>query len=871
MVSFPLEEIKIPTLEMGQILKLPQYVLERKMVRRILLIASNLGIGLLLALLTATGVSWAGETIFPGGTLDDLRQLSSTLTFDHLRITGTLSLPVGGSATLKVNKLTITESGGVSYTYSPCTYLPAPDFTVQATGGVVVNGDIILSGRYGTRTLSGSDCNQCGGEPGGDIRITADEITLTGQIRNRGGSGSTSVSDGCSFGCEGGDAGGIFLTARNITLIGADLQTRGGTGGTGYCYGDENHGSEGEPGQVDLMASGLFLMNQSSIFTDGTLTLQASSTDIYGPIQYGQLNENIGGQTDELGPEVVEIVSPLSGSAVSINDPLEIRIRLQDNLTGVKEVQVTGLGHDELHSGIEIEDGILSIMLPKPTNPASLQVIAYDNKGNSTSAYATGLRLEGSLTIAAGDTYNLSGDLDLGSNSSINILGTLVIKRGSNPKITSGSFTIANTGRIEIEDPGDSLQTKAPSVTVALTGTAEISGTVDLSGHNGFPESGKQNGEEGGDFTLSASSIVISGSLASNGGDGRYREDSLYRGYGGAGGDAGMLTLVAYQDVQISGAVSAVGGRSINALMTACNTGGDGGHIFVSYGTSANTSGASFTINGGEGSSSYYCDKIDGVMGWVLSFHRSNLDSSKVVPITESEPNDFRSDAQIIFPFVRISGSVTPDDEGELLFSEDDYEDLYQFELSNPLAINLALDPSSDTVDVDVFVADPATLIIYGSSLSGVLGATERIENLELLPGKYVVCVSQWGTTPPEGTDYTLTVTPAVGIDSDGDGMSDWWEVAYLGSLERDGILDWDGDGLSDKVEYDKGTHPKLSDSDGDNMPDGWEVENRLDPLVNDANEDPDRDGFTNLEEYNNGTDPNPTRSMPWLPLLLDD
>ena len=118
-------------------------------------------------------------------------------------------------------------------------------------------------------------------------------------------------------------------------------------------------------------------------------------------------------------------------------------------------------------------------------------------------------------------------------------------------------------------------------------------------------------------------------------------------------------------------------------------------------------------------------------------------------------------------------------------------------------------------------------------------------------------------------------MTPAVGIDSDGDGMSDWWEVAHFGNIDRDGKLDWDGDGLSDKEEYAKGTNPKMSDSDGDGMPDGWEVENRLDPLVNDANADPDGDGYTNLEEYQNGTDPmrasrKPQRSPSSIPMHPD-
>ncbi len=69
---------------------------------------------------------------------------------------------------------------------------------------------------------------------------------------------------------------------------------------------------------------------------------------------------------------------------------------------------------------------------------------------------------------------------------------------------------------------------------------------------------------------------------------------------------------------------------------------------------------------------------------------------------------------------------------------------------------------------------------------------------------------------------------------------------------------DTDGDGLTDGAEVNTyGTNPKKSDSDGDAMPDKWEIDNRLVPTGNDAGEDADKDGYTNLQEYNMGTDPN--------------
>ena len=49
----------------------------------------------------------------------------------------------------------------------------------------------------------------------------------------------------------------------------------------------------------------------------------------------------------------------------------------------------------------------------------------------------------------------------------------------------------------------------------------------------------------------------------------------------------------------------------------------------------------------------------------------------------------------------------------------------------------------------------------------------------------------------------------------------------------------------------------KKQDTDMDGMPDWWETTYGLNPLdPSDADKDPDRDGWTNLEEYQNGTDP---------------
>ncbi len=113
--------------------------------------------------------------------------------------------------------------------------------------------------------------------------------------------------------------------------------------------------------------------------------------------------------------------------------------------------------------------------------------------------------------------------------------------------------------------------------------------------------------------------------------------------------------------------------------------------------------------------------------------------------------------------------------------------------------------------------------------------------------------------------------------DTDGDGMADGAEAMYscLNPLVADAGGDADSDGLTNGEEVAAGSNPCVADTDGDGlddkadpwplspdgdkdgMPDAYEVQHPcLDPKVADADADPDQDGYTNIEEYQKGTDP---------------
>ena len=69
-------------------------------------------------------------------------------------------------------------------------------------------------------------------------------------------------------------------------------------------------------------------------------------------------------------------------------------------------------------------------------------------------------------------------------------------------------------------------------------------------------------------------------------------------------------------------------------------------------------------------------------------------------------------------------------------------------------------------------------------------------------------------------------------------------------------ILLWD--------ELNVNTETNISDTDNDGMHDSWELDNNFNPQdAADATQDADGDGFSNIEEYQSGTDPNDISSFP--------
>ena len=92
------------------------------------------------------------------------------------------------------------------------------------------------------------------------------------------------------------------------------------------------------------------------------------------------------------------------------------------------------------------------------------------------------------------------------------------------------------------------------------------------------------------------------------------------------------------------------------------------------------------------------------------------------------------------------------------------------------------------------------------------------------------------------------------GVDTDGDGIPDGYELAHGMNPNDpvDAMEDFDRDGLTNLQEYQRGTDPRNADTDGDGLKDGDEVARGTNPLLRDT----DGDGVGDGLEVQTGTNP---------------
>ena len=133
-----------------------------------------------------------------------------------------------------------------------------------------------------------------------------------------------------------------------------------------------------------------------------------------------------------------------------------------------------------------------------------------------------------------------------------------------------------------------------------------------------------------------------------------------------------------------------------------------------------------------------------------------------------------------------------------------------------------------------------------GTAISGALIETNDDTHANSLPDGNYLMVHMPGTFEATATAKGYQSKSHTGIFIEDGGRT----------LQNFGLtpLDSDNDGTPDLLD---------DDDDNDGMPDEWEETYGLDPLFDDAGGDPDDDDITNIEEYENGTNPKVSDIVP--------
>ena len=158
------------------------------------------------------------------------------------------------------------------------------------------------------------------------------------------------------------------------------------------------------------------------------------------------------------------------------------------------------------------------------------------------------------------------------------------------------------------------------------------------------------------------------------------------------------------------------------------------------------------------------------------------------------------------------------------------------FNTSTDLVVTLI---SSDTSEATV----PSTVTIPAGQSTSPAFAINAV-NDDLLDGDQEVEIR----AVVEGSIDGIANIIVRDDESDGDGDGVFDDVDNCPFISNPDQADFEGDGIGDACD---------PDTDGDGLPDDYELANGLDPRNSlDRDADPDNDGFTNIEEFEFGSDP---------------
>jgi len=105
-----------------------------------------------------------------------------------------------------------------------------------------------------------------------------------------------------------------------------------------------------------------------------------------------------------------------------------------------------------------------------------------------------------------------------------------------------------------------------------------------------------------------------------------------------------------------------------------------------------------------------------------------------------------------------------------------------------------------------------------------VLNGTNAAENLDFAASGSAFSAFSIEAKTAYSDSIKLDTSMPADLDLDQDTLPDYWELQYFGNLNQTASGNYDGDGLTNLEEYQQGTNPTAQDSDSDGMSDSLEI-----------------------------------------------